>query len=231
MKSSCEVEKIVLEDDLTNLRHLRKVDRLGSSFSSFSLSSDEADLAELRSQSVTNDLDPSQFFRNELSEAIREIRSDYEAAIANRRSDLQNRHSLFVNEMTIRTQQHDANPLFTEQQRRQVESRRNELLQVQNQNDTLRHQNREMQDSIAHFRQRIRELKDGSKRIEHEGMNNALEFLLDDPARVRVERDIDEALRHLKEVEQKYADMTVFRTTLEKEIATYRELLESKPEK
>ncbi len=121
---------------------------------------DEVDLAELRSKSVTNDLDPSQFFRNELSEAIREIRNDYETTIDNRRNDLQNRYSLLINEITIRTQQHDANPLFNEPQRRQVDRLRNELSQIQNQNNQLRNKNRDVLNSIDELRQKIRYLKD-----------------------------------------------------------------------
>ncbi len=45
---------------------------------------------------------------------------------------------------------------------------------------------------------------------------------------MRTERDIDEARRHLERVERRYTDATVFQTSLEKEIATYRELLDSK---
>jgi cytochrome c-type biogenesis protein CcmH/NrfF len=81
----------------------------------------------------------------------------------NRRNDLQSRYSLLINEFTIRTQQRDANPLFNDQQRRQVDRLRNELLQTQNQNHQLRNKNRDMINSIDNLKQKIRDLKDDGK--------------------------------------------------------------------
>ncbi len=124
---------------------------------------DEVNLAELRSKSVSNDLDPSKFFRNELSEAIREIRNDYETTVDNRRNDLQNRYSLFVNETITRTQQRDANPLFNQQQRQQVERLRNELVQTLDQNSYLRNTNHDMQNSIADLKQKIKDFNDAGR--------------------------------------------------------------------
>lgn len=112
---------------------------------------------------MINDLDPSQFFRNELSEAVREIRNHYETSVANQRTDLQNRYSIIINELTIRTQQYDPNPPYNEQQRRQVEQQRNECIQTQNQNNYLRNKNREMQDGIENLKQRIRFLQENGK--------------------------------------------------------------------
>lgn len=43
---------------------------------------------------------------------------------------------------------------------------------------------------------------------------------------MKAERDIEDARRHLERIERQYAETTVYRTSLEKEIATYRELLE-----
>ncbi len=47
-------------------------------------------------------------------------------------------------------------------------------------------------------------------------------------AKIKAERDIDEARRQLERIDHTYTDVTAFKTSLEKEIATYRELLESK---
>ena len=47
-------------------------------------------------------------------------------------------------------------------------------------------------------------------------------------AKVNAERDIEETRRRVERVEREYADATVYQTSLEKEIAVYRELLESK---
>jgi len=124
---------------------------------------DEVNLAELRSKNVSNDLDPSKFFRNELSEAIREIRNDYETTVDNQRNDLQNRYSLFINETMTRTQQRDANPLFNQQQRQQVERLRNELVQTLDQNSYLRNTNHDMQNSIVDLKQKIKDLNDAGR--------------------------------------------------------------------
>jgi intermediate filament protein if len=127
---------------------------------------DEADLAALRSQSVSNDLDPSQFFRNELSEAIREIRNDYETTVESQRNDLQNRHFLLINEILIRTQQPENNPLFNEQQRRQVQRTRDDLVQTRNQNSHLQAKNQEMQQNIENLQQSIKDLQDRGQQFE-----------------------------------------------------------------
>ncbi|CAF0884698.1 unnamed protein product [Adineta steineri] len=192
IKASCEVEKLSLEDDLANLKHLH-----------------EADLAELRSQSVSNDLDPSQFFRNELAQSIREIRNDYETAMENRRNDLQNRYFLFVNETTIRTQSPASNSVFSVQQQVQVEHVRNELLQAQNQNAHLRAKIQAIQNSITNLRQNLKDIQDG-----------------DADARAKGERALDDARRRLQQAEQEYTTVMEFKTSLEKEINTYRKYLE-----
>jgi hypothetical protein len=164
LKSSCEVEKLTIEDDLTTLKHLRKIYLfLNHLIFQVLTSIDEVNLAELRSKSLSNDLDPSKFFRNELSEAIREIRNDYETTVDNRRNDLQNRYSLFVNETITRTQQRDANPLFNQQQRQQVERLRNELVQTLDQNSYLRNTNHDMQNSIADLKQKIKDFNDAGR--------------------------------------------------------------------
>ncbi len=53
-------------------------------------------------------------------------------------------------------------------------------------------------------------------------------FVLEFLARSKTEREIREARQNLDRVEQTYSEVTAFRTTLEKEIGIYRELLESK---
>jgi hypothetical protein len=53
-------------------------------------------------------------------------------------------------------------------------------------------------------------------------------FYLDILTKARIENDIDEARRRLARVDQDYATVTEFKTSLEKEIATYRRYLEGK---
>jgi len=125
--------------------------------SRFNFDLDESDLAELRSRSITNDLDPAQFFSNELSEAIREIRAEHESNLQNRRNELQSNYSILVNEVLITTQQRDPNPSFDDQQRRQVEHIRHELVDTQNRNNLLRNRNQEMMNRIAELQRQIKE--------------------------------------------------------------------------
>jgi uncharacterized coiled-coil DUF342 family protein len=66
----------------------------------------------------------------------------------------------------IRTQQRDANPLFNDQQRGQVEHLRAELVQTLDQNSYLRNNNRDMQNSIANLRQKIKDLNDAGRLID-----------------------------------------------------------------
>lgn len=53
-------------------------------------------------------------------------------------------------------------------------------------------------------------------------------FLIDITAKIKIERDINEARRNLERIEHTYTEVIASQVTLEKEIATYRELLESK---
>ncbi|UJR26886.1 hypothetical protein I4U23_008196 [Adineta vaga] len=190
IKVSCEVEKVALDDEIETLKQLH-----------------EAELAEIRSQSVSNDLDPSQFFRNELSQSIQEIRNDYENAIDNRRNELQNRYHLLVKETIIRTQ--PANTFVNVQQQKQTELLRTEILQTQNQNAHLLAKNKQLQNAMEELKRKIKDLQDA-----------------DAQARAKGERDIDEARRHLQRVKDDYDLILEFKTSLEKEIETYRRHLE-----
>ena len=171
---------------------------------------DEADLAELRSRSVSNDLDPSQFFRNELSQAIREIRNDYENRVENQRTDMQNKYSLLFNEIAIKQQRPDANPLYNEQHRRQEERLRTEVSQTQNQNAYLRAQTQGVKDRIDDLQRRLAQLKDERS-----------------AAQAKTAKDIQDAKDRLEQVNRDFAEVTNLKTSLEKEINVYRNLLES----
>ncbi|UJR22239.1 hypothetical protein I4U23_025300 [Adineta vaga] len=192
LRSSCEVEKLALDDELTSLKHIH-----------------EADLAELRSQGVSNDLDPSQFFRNELAQAIREIRNDYENVVENQRNDMQSRYSLLYNELIIRQQRPDGN-IQNEQQRRQEERVRTELLQVQNQSGYTRAKNQDIKNRIEELQRKLKSAReDGSL------------------AQAKREKELEEARRRLEQANHDFGEVSNLKTSLEKEIGTYRDLLES----
>ena len=174
---------------------------------------DEADLAELRSQSVSNDLDPSQFFRNELAQAIREIRGDYESRVDGQRNDLQNRYLLAYNEMVVRMQQPTGNALQGEQQRRQEERLRTEISSTQNQTGYLRAKNQDVKNRIEDLQRRMAALREDGGH-----------------AQSKMSRDIQDAKQRLEQANRDFNEVTNMKTSLEKEITTYRDLLESKNE-
>lgn len=174
---------------------------------------DEADLAELRSQSVSNDLDPSQFFRNELAQAIREIRGDFESRVDGQRNDLQNRYLLAYNEMVVRMQQPTGNALQGEQQRRQEERLRTEISSTQNQTGYLRAKNQDVKNRIEDLQRRMAALREDGGH-----------------AQSKMSRDIQDAKQRLEQANRDFNEVTNMKTSLEKEITTYRDLLESKNE-
>ncbi|CAF2712877.1 unnamed protein product [Rotaria sp. Silwood2] len=193
LRSSSDVEKIALQDELATLKQIH-----------------ESDLAEIRSRAISTDLDPTKFFRNELVQAIREIRNDYENDVDSKRADMQNRYSLVCNELFMRLNRPDTNPLYNEQQRRQEERFRNEILQTQNQNGYLRAKNNDIHNRIEELERKVKSLReDGSY------------------AQTKMAKDIEEARHRLERANRQYEEVTSLKTSLEKEISTYRELLES----
>ncbi|CAF0757355.1 unnamed protein product [Adineta ricciae] len=192
LKSSCEVEKLALEDELTSLKHTH-----------------ETVLADLRSKSVSNDLDPSHFFRNELAQAIREIRNDYENLVENQRNDMQNRYSLLYNELIIRQQRPDGN-IQNEQQRRQEERLRSEISQTQSQHGYLRAENENMKNRIGELERKLNLAREDAS-----------------AAQAKRDRDLEDARRRLERANNDFNEVSNLKTSLEKEIGTYRELLES----
>ncbi|CAF1140371.1 unnamed protein product [Rotaria sp. Silwood1] len=193
LKSSCDVEKMALQDELATLKQIH-----------------DSDLAEIRARAITTDLDPTKFFRNELVQAIREIRNDYETDVDNKRTEMQNRYSIIYNELFMRLNRPDTNPIYNEQQRRQEERFRSEILQTQNQNGYLRAKNQDIKNRIDELQRKLQSLREDGGFVQG-----------------RASKDIDEARRRLERANRQYDEVTSLKTSLEKEINTYRELLES----
>jgi predicted RNase H-like nuclease (RuvC/YqgF family) len=156
-------------------------------------------------------LDPSLFFRNELAQAIREIRADYEAVIDSQRTELNSRHTLMYNELIIKQQKTDSGPAINEQQRRSEERFRSELLQIQNQNGYLRAKNQEVKNRIDELKRKLSFYREENTVIQ-----------------VKWSKQIEEAKRRLELANRDFDEVSNLKTSLEKEITTYRELLESK---
>lgn len=178
--------------------------------SSLRSSADEADLADIRARAVTSDLDPSKFFRNELAQAIREIRQDYENRTDSQRNDLQSRYMLLINELMILEQRPDPSSIQSEQQRRNEQRVRTEVTDGRNRNLHLRAQNEDLKNRIDALQQDLKRLRDDGAQ-----------------AQTKMAKEIEDARRRLDQVNRDYQEVTNMKTSLEKEITTYRDLLES----
>ncbi|CAF1585247.1 unnamed protein product [Didymodactylos carnosus] len=194
LKSTLDTEKLALEDELTMLKQMH-----------------ESDLNELRSRTVVDvSLDPSHFFRNELAQAIRDIRNEYEAANDQRRSELHNRYMVSYNEIVSRyTPRQELDPIRHEHTRIQEEKLRTQLLQTKNEMGYMRAKNEDLKNRIKEIQLYIDQERDGGGR--HLQKNAA---------------DIEELRRRLEQLTREYEEVTTMKTSLEKEIGTYRQLLE-----
>jgi len=170
----------------------------------------EADLQELRSRTISTDLDPSQFFRNELAQAIKDIRGDYETITENQRTDLQNRFQIIYNECVMQMRRPGPD-LGNIKQREQEEKLRKSLLNLKNEMGYMKAKNEDLKNSIAELKKVIdQERDDGSRRD------------------ARRAQDIEEMRRLLEQLQREYDQVTNLKTSLEKEIGVYRDLLEGR---
>lgn len=111
-------------------------------------------------------LDPSHFFRNELAQAIRDIRQEYEALNEQQRADLHNRYMMSYNELILRQQRSDLDPLQIEQQRIQEEKLRSNLLTTRNEIAHMKARNEELNNRIRELQAQIDQERDEGKLIE-----------------------------------------------------------------
>jgi chromosome segregation ATPase len=193
VKSSLDTEKMALEDELAMLKQMH-----------------EADLNELRSKTVVDvNLDPSHFFRNELAQAIRDIRNEFEALNDQQRADLHNRYMMSYNELILRHQKPDLDPIQSEQQRVQEEKLRTTLLTTRNEVAHMKARNEELNNRIRELQLHIDQERDEGGRLVQKRA-----------------AEIEELRRKLEQLQKEYEEVTNMKTSLEKEINTYRELLE-----
>jgi hypothetical protein len=133
-------------------------------FSIFLFDLDQADLNELRSKTVVDvNLDPSHFFRNELAQAIRDIRNEFEALNDQQRADLHNRYMMSYNELILRHQKPDLDPIQTENQRIQEEKLRTTLLTTRNEVAHMKARNEELNNRIHELQLHINQEQDDGK--------------------------------------------------------------------
>lgn len=124
---------------------------------------DEAELAEIRSRITSVDLDPSRFFRNELATAIREIRKEYEGVIEAQRNQLQARYAIEINEIVVQVQRLDSAAPLNEENYRELERMRSDLLAAQNQTSQFRAKVQQIQNAVSDCQLKIKAYKESSK--------------------------------------------------------------------
>ncbi|KAL7674348.1 hypothetical protein ACOME3_000629 [Neoechinorhynchus agilis] len=192
-KSTLEAEKMGLEDELNMLRQMH-----------------EAELNDMRSKTVVDvGLDPSHFFRNELANAIREIRAEYENATEQQRSELHNRYMMHYNELVMRHQRPELDPNQYEQHRLQEQKLQVTLKTTRNESAHMKARNEQLAERIREIQSMLENEKDEGERL----------------VRSR-EKELSDLKSRLDELLKEYDDVSNTKTSLEKEISQYRELLE-----
>lgn len=193
MTSYLEAEKIGLEDEINHLKNMH-----------------ELELKELRDRSfVDSGLEPSQFFRNELADAINQIRNEYEEATEQQRIDLHNRYMINYNMIVTQHARPDMRPLQSEQQRINEERLRTTLYTSRNEVAQLKARNEDLN-------QRIMLLQNALK-SEQEN---------DDRLITHKEQSIKELQMELKQLQEEYDTVLNMKTSLQDEIDQYKLLLE-----
>ena len=192
---------------------------------------DEADLNELRSKAVVDvNLDPSHFFRNELAQAIRDIRNEFEALNDQQRADLHNRYMMSYNELILRNQKPEMDPLQSEQQRIQEEKLRSTLLTTRNEVAHMKARNEELNNRIRELQLHIDQERDDGKfewpLVSTRTLTLVCVCVVGGRSIQKRAAEIEELRRKLEQLQREYEEVTNMKTSLEKEINTYRELLE-----
>ncbi|CAF1564170.1 unnamed protein product, partial [Didymodactylos carnosus] len=152
-------------------------------------------------------LDASQFFRNELSQAIQEIRNEYESSVEHQRSDLRSRYMLIYNELVT----HQTRPQIQVQSQSQEDSIRASILKMKNESGYWHAKNEDLNNRIKEIQIQLKYQQEyGSKSIAQQT------------------QEIQMMRQKLLRLTQEYDEVTNMKTSLEEEINQYRYLLEGK---
>lgn len=167
-------------------------------------------MTDLRSRITPTDLDPMKFIPGDLVEQLREIRKDYENDVATQRDSIRSRYSIIMNEI-IRHIPRQPDPAQDEFHRRQVERIRSDATHVQNQCNYLQAKNQDVRNHIEDMKRKIDSLNN-----DHRNSLN------------RKDREIAEARERLAKATREHDELLNSKVSLEREIRTYNDLLESK---
>lgn len=165
------------------------------------------ELDELRQNSFLDvGLDSSQFFKSELANAIREIRTEYEQINNNQRNDMEQWYRMKIQEIQTRNRPEAADTIIAREETRKLRSavsdQRREIANIKARNGELEARIKEIEELL------MTEQKDGHSMISEK------------------DQEINELRNRQNELLRDYDELTKMKTSLEAEIDTYRRLLE-----
>ncbi|CAF0816737.1 unnamed protein product, partial [Didymodactylos carnosus] len=205
IKTKCEQQKQQLKIDMKSLYEQQqqrindlKLTTFGNSSSSNTFSNSGSERA--------------QFFKSELSNAIRKIRQEYERQNDLQRQDLHNQFMLQYTE--ISKQYPDIQSIFQSEHDQE---------RVRQDEDKVRSDVQRVRHDIMNIKQKNSELKIRLREVQIK-----IDMIQDE--RKRMDSKQNDELNELREkqdrMSQEFDDVTLKQTSLEKEINTYRDLLE-----
>lgn len=193
MKSHLEAEKMGLEDEIHQMNEMHQLQ-----------------VKEIRDRStIDSGLEPSQFFRNELAEAINQIRQEYEMATEQQRNEMHNQFMMQYNMIVMKHRRPDMRPAQTEQQRVHEEKLRTTLITSRNDIGQLKARNEDLSARIRDLTARLKMEQDD-----------------DDRALIQKDQHIKELQIELEQLQAEYDRVINTKISLQDEINEYKNLLE-----
>lgn len=166
-------------------------------------------MAELRSLQAGAQIDPAQFYRNELERAIRDIRNDFKELSDEQKRELQEFYQIKTEKLPLLSQDSVSSP-NTPTKTESNQSLKSSLDGGSREYDELRKQNADLISKLG----KLEEQLDDKKQKNLEKVD-------------ALEKDIADTRAKLQELMDDYNNLINSKNSLEFEINTYRRLLES----
>jgi len=157
-------------------------------------------------------IDPAVFFKNELSQAIKEIRDEYESLNQSQRSELEGWYRIKLEKAVSEIQRKTATKALTSGDSLNHEQGKRLKQQIA---DSKRDCS-ELKSRNTELELRIRELEEEIKRESREGGENI----------AYKDEELNKLKQTLTTITAEYEELMLSKTDLESEIRTYRKLLE-----